>query len=100
MKKIFILLFVMFSHQCFSQSQVDFFCSGKAYKLSLETIGQDKYNLKLIGSNFQTLELDSTVSWGTLTQTKRDSIVNLKLNEKGINVSNKLILKKLCISVF
>lgn len=94
MKNLLILLFLIQAKIGFSQSQVDFFCSGRTYQIIAEKAKDQKQNVKIIGYNMQKMVIDSTKeSWDKLTQEKKDSITILKLKSKSILISQDAIIE-------
>ncbi|MBZ4192235.1 hypothetical protein [Niabella beijingensis] len=94
MKKIFVLAAVFYSSSAFSQSQTDFFCSGRTYHLTSEKNALGKFTVKLFGFSSQTIVIDSSkLSWDKLSQSKKDSLVIAKLKEKNVIISQSSILE-------
>lgn len=94
MKKLLIVLLLVQAKIGFSQSQVDFFCSGRTYQIIADKTKDKKQNVKVVGYNMQKIVVDSTKeSWDKLSQEVKDSLTIVKLKVKNIIISQEAIIE-------
>ncbi|WP_158860235.1 hypothetical protein [Lunatibacter salilacus] len=92
MKNIIISLILFISSSAFAQTQVDLFCSGKTYNLSLEK-NKEKFTIKIIGFNSKNIFVDLLkTEWDTLSQDTKNDIIISELKKIAINITENAIL--------